>query len=318
VVTLDTDIWADRAGQVVSDHEAVGRVAFEHFRRRGYSSFAWCSRLDSDEIRRAHAFERVVGEAGLECARIGFFEVPDGEQQPSRFRQQWLRDRIAELPVPTAILAVNDWEAVDVLDACEDAGRSVPDQIAVMGVGNSREVCGYAPVPLSSVDTAREDCGYEAAALLGRMMDGQPRPAQPVVVPIRGVTTRLSTDVVAVAHQEVARAVRFIWQKAHEGITVSDVAAEVALSRRALFAAFRKHLGRSPHQEILTQRLKVAKRLLLDTELKVYQVAKSSGFGTLTNFYQVFDREVGVPPRVYREGRRQPNGQAMSTANGAT
>ena len=40
VVTLDTDIWADRAGQVVSDHEAVGRVAFEHFRRRGYGSFA--------------------------------------------------------------------------------------------------------------------------------------------------------------------------------------------------------------------------------------------------------------------------------------
>lgn len=63
------------------------------------------------------------------------------------------------------------------------AELAVPRQVAVIGVDNDSAVAELAPVPLSSVDSARERAGYEAAALFRECgFAGLTRP--PEVAPI--------------------------------------------------------------------------------------------------------------------------------------
>ncbi len=309
VVVIDHDrIHHERTGYVSTDNRAVGRIAFRHFQQRGFVNYAWASRYDSQERIRADAFEQAARDAGCGCRQIAFYQIDSAESRSSSFRNRWLREQIEALARPVAILAVNDDEAVDILEACEDIGLAVPEQVAVMGVGNHFEVCQFAPTPLSSVQIGREECGYQAAALLDRILQGRHPPAQRVLIPPGKVVARLSTDIVAVGHVEVARAMRFIWSNANRNISVDDVVDAVALSRRSLFSAFRKHLGRTPHQEIVRRRMEIVTTLLRDTELKVYQIADKAGFGSVTHLYQAFAKEFDMPPRRYRQWIRRQGG----------
>ena len=52
--------------------------------------------------------------------------------------------------------------------ACSRIGLSVPDDIAVIGVGNDQPVCELSMPALSSVDVNAQAAGYEAAAWLDR------------------------------------------------------------------------------------------------------------------------------------------------------
>lgn len=87
---------------------------------------------------------------------------------------------------------------------------------------------------LTSVKLNAERIGYEAAALLDRLMAGEAAPNRPVLIEPLGVITRRSSDLVATDDPEIARAVQFIRQAACDGISVGDIVQEVAISRSAL------------------------------------------------------------------------------------
>ncbi len=71
-----------------------------------------------------------------------------------------------------------------------------------------------------------------------------------------GVSTRQSTDILAVEDPEIRKAAKLIREQACLGITVVDVLREVPLSRRVFESRFRKATGQTPHEAILSQRLK--------------------------------------------------------------
>jgi AraC-like DNA-binding protein len=115
--------------------------------------------------------------------------------------------------------------------------------------------------------------GYEAAALLDRLMRGEPEPAVPLSIPPLEVITRLSADVNAIADPDVAAAMRFIREHACEGIGVDEVLAQVPVSRSVLQRRFRSLLGRSIHAVIAAVRLQRAKQLLVETDLSLAVIA---------------------------------------------
>ena len=63
-------------------------------------------------------------------------------------------------------------------------------------------ICNLAPVPMSSVTPNTQRTGWEAAALLDRMMAGEEVPGGAYLIPPLGVATRQSTDVTAAAGGE--------------------------------------------------------------------------------------------------------------------
>jgi LacI family transcriptional regulator len=119
-------------------------------------------------------------------------------------------------------------------------------------------------------------------------------------IPPLGVTTRRSSDTLAIEDPALALAVRFIREQACSGISVEDVVAQVPLSRRVLETRFERLLGRSPHAEILRVRLERVKQLLTQPGWTLDAIAHKTGFRHGEYLSAVFHREFNLTPGAYR------------------
>ena len=131
-------------------------------------------------------------------------------------------------------------------------------------------------------------------------MSGKPPPDGPIFVPPLGVVTRLSSDVLAVDDPMLVRSLSFIRRHACDGISVDDVLAQVPLSRSTLQRRFRRHLGRTIHDEICRVRLRRVCELLDSTDLPIDEVAHRAGFVHRQYLGEVFKAQLGMTPAEYR------------------
>ncbi len=154
---------------------------------------------------------------------------------------------------------------------------------------------------MSSIDINWDGIGYEAARMLDRMMDGKTPPVEPMLIAPKGVVTRMSTNILAVPDLPIAQALRFIWEHFPEAIGSEKVAQAAGLNRRTLERGFRQHLGRSVLYEITRVRIERAKILLVESDLKAYQVAEQCGFAGIVAFSKVFLRLTGMRPSDFRK-----------------
>lgn len=293
--------------RVSSDHQAISGAAAEELIGRGFSSFAFCGfpgRRHSDE--RCKYFVQRVAAEGFEVALY----------KPARIRRptnilatlnQGLLDEcdvaawLSTLPKPAGIMAPSDVRAHQVLNACARRGIAVPDEVAVIGVDNDELLCELSDPPLSSVDLNGHAIGYEAAAILDRMINGQPPPTGHVRIRPRGVVVRQSTDVLAISDPIVARAEHFIRLHACDGIGVAKVLEYARLSRSTLERRFVKALGRSPSSEITRTRLSRVKELLCTTDFSLAKIAGLTGFQYVESMHCFFKESVGQTPSQYRK-----------------
>lgn len=287
-----------RLPMILNDNLAVGRMGARHLSDRGFRHLAYYGvpRERWSELRLAGAAE-VARSTGSTFAVHG----SGGSWEPS---QERLKRWIGALPRPLGLVAANDLHGLRALDACRRAGLAVPEEVAVVGADDDAEVCELSDPPLSSVTFHPEKVGYEAAALLERLMAGRAAPAEPLWVPPLGVSARQSSDILAIDDADVAKAVHHIRRHAFEGITVEDVLREVPLSRRALEHRFRRRLGRTPKEEIQRLRFEQAKALLASTDLPVARISDRLGFHQPAYLSAAFQREEGVSPREYRRKHR--------------
>ncbi len=299
-----------RLSEVVSDSRGAGRMAAEHLLERGFRHYAYvgaAGRVWSG--RRQESFCSRIREASLE-PRV--YRLPRSRHAAAwEHEQPALADWLLALPRPVGVMACNDDRGREVLEACRVAGIRVPEEVAVVGVDNDELLCELADPPLSSVALNAEAGGYRAAALLDRMMRGQSRKPQRLLVEPMHVVARRSTDIVALDDPEVAAAVHFIQDHATEPIAVSDIVAAVMISRRALELRFQKAIGRSLHAEIRRVRLERATRLLVETDLPITRVAEASGFGQASYLSQVFCQSFGSTPARYRRRMRGGTSEAL-------
>jgi LacI family transcriptional regulator len=220
--------------------------------------------------------------------------------------QEQIAAWIRRLPRPVGVMTCNDDRGLQVLDACRRIDVLVPEDVAVIGVDNDEILCDLANPKLSSVHIDTDQVGYAAAALLGRMMDGEPPPEKPVLLAPRIVVARESTNVLATEDRELAEAIRLIRERACEGLRLKDFSRMTSLSRRTLERRVRDLLGRSPKDEITRVQLEKAKALLVETDLTVVTIAAKCGFHQPKYFSQVFHAKIGTPPALYRRHVKGP------------
>src|SRR5688572_25230950 len=285
---------------VETDDRAIADAGARHLLQRNFRQLAFCGddRFNWSRWRCDH-FQRAAAAAGVACSVY---------HPSARARRDWdaTEDEIGQwllsLARPVGVMACYDIRGRHVLDACRRVGLAVPDEVAVVGVDNDEFLCDLSDPPLSSVAPDTRRTGYEAAALLDRLMSGRERRrGQAVFVEPLGVVARRSTDVLALGDADVSAAVRFIREHACDGIAVKDLLAEVPLSRRVLEGRFRRLLGRSPHDEIARVRLERVRQLLRETRLPLAEVARRSGFRNAEYLATAFRREFSTSPSAYRK-----------------
>ena len=186
------------------------------------------------------------------------------------------------------------------LDVCRARGLRVPEDVAVIGQHNDELLCDLCDPPLSSVIPNARRAGFEAAALLYRLMRGRAVVRKRIEVLPIGIATRQSTDLVAVEDERLAQAMRFIRQHAHEVISVEDIARAAGISRSLLERKFREAFGRSPWDQVMQLRLRQAEQLLSQTRLSIAEIAERTGFGTSEYFSAAFRKLTGTSPRAAR------------------
>ena len=289
---------------VETDDRAIARLAGEHLWQRGFRRLAFCgdSTFNWSNWRRDH-FLAFAAERG--CACHVFDAAPPPGRRESRDRQQRrLADWVRRLPKPLGVMACYDIRAQQLLDVCREIDVAVPEDVAVIGVDNDELLCDLSTPPLTSVIPNTFRTGYEAAALLDRLLAGEPVAPEPHLIEPTGIEVRQSTDVLAMEDREVAAAVRFIREHACDGINVADVLKAVPLSRRVLESRFRARLGRTPHEEIVRLKLERVKQLLAETELSIAAVAERAGFEHAEYLSAAFKQHVGRSPSAYRRRQR--------------
>jgi len=295
---------------VGSDHTAIGKMGGAHLLEKGFRHFAFCGFTGELWSRqRGSGFFSIVRRNAVTTSA---YETPWRGPETPRWHQDieqivsWIRS----LPKPVAIMSCNDVRGLHVLDACGRAGVLVPEEVAVLGVDDEDTMCELCSPPLSSVAPNPEGIGYAAAELLETLMSGQsPRQERFPISPIR-VSCRQSTDTMAVADWAVASAARYMRELASQGCRVDDVLEKVHMSRATLEKRFRKHLNRSPKQEIRRIRLERIKQLLVETDLTLERVAELSGFEHPEYMSVVFKRETGQTPGRYRnQFKKEPSGR---------
>lgn len=252
---------------------------------------------------RAETFEREAGLHGCSFARY----VPATKSSPGAIGDMPL-DVIPELsrwiaaqPRPLGLWALKDECGWQVLQACEMAGLRVPEDVAVIGYGNDQPICEFCAPELSSLAINERRIGYEASALLDRLMQGQPPPAVPIRIPPMGVVQRQSSNTLAVDDDLVAQALRFIREHLHEGIRVEDVLDHVPASASTLLRRFQRHLNRTPAEELRRLRLETTKRNLLGSDRPLVEIAVDAGYGHVSQFCRDFKKAMGQTPTEYRQ-----------------
>lgn len=100
---------------------------------------------------------------------------------------------------------------------------------------------------------------------------------------------------------DVYRAVEFMKENYARRLTLQDLAAAANLSPSYFHAVFKRTLGTTPHRYLLSLRLSHAKSLLRNSGKSIAQIAELCGFETQSYLSYMFQKELHVTPKYYRE-----------------
>ncbi len=94
---------------------------------------------------------------------------------------------------------------------------------------------------------------------------------------------------------------RFIGEDGLRAVQVSDVARAAGLHPNYAISLFRKAFGITIKQALTRHRLDAAQSLLLSTDLSITTIAFDCGFGSLSSFYEAFEKRFSVSPATFRK-----------------
>jgi AraC-like DNA-binding protein len=95
--------------------------------------------------------------------------------------------------------------------------------------------------------------------------------------------------------------INYIHNNFERDISLGDIAKYVFLSPSYFTRAFKDQTGKSPIRYLLKIRIERAKEMLVDTGLKISDIALSVGFSNQQRFNEMFKKYAGLTPLQYRK-----------------
>jgi AraC family transcriptional regulator len=100
--------------------------------------------------------------------------------------------------------------------------------------------------------------------------------------------------------RRVIEAIRLVESEAARPVELKEMAAAAGLSKYHFLRVFRRLTGLTPHQYLISARLRRAALALTSSRQPVIAVALDSGFGDLSTFNKTFRAAFGLTPTQYR------------------
>lgn len=286
--------------RVTINYQAGGKLAVDHFVDRGYHHFGYVGPLNLRYVKRhARSFQQAVEEGGYTFHQFDHRGALSSSRSWRR-RMDELGDWLITLPKPTGIFCWATAAGLQVLDACRERKITVPDEVAVLGDDDDQLLCEAASPPLSAIVTASEQQGFLAAQYLNDILSGKSLSEQVTLVDPIEITTRRSTEALAINDNELRKAVIYLRQNAYGPLTVDEIADAVPMTRRSLERKFRQFFDRTPHEELQRLRLDRVKILLAKTDLSIVKVATRAGFSSPEHMTTLFRKKFKTTPLRYR------------------
>ena len=289
---------------ITADYLGTGRMAARFFLERGFRNFGFFGMNDvcwSDE--RCDGFRREVEAAGFGDS---FYSYRMQEiDMVWYYQRNRLREWLRMIPKPIAIMACDDNQGANLIEACHGIGIKIPEEVSVIGVDNDESLCSLGSTTLTSIQIDIEEGGRQTAALVERLVADPTAPVEDVVLRPVKIVGRMSTAAFATADQQILKALLFIHKNALKKISVSDVMAEAALSRRLLERRFKAVTGKTLYEYITDQKLKYFAEQLADTDEQVINIALSMGENDTKSISRRFKQLYGCTPVEWREKQRK-------------
>lgn len=153
--------------QVGFSHEEVGQLVADHFYAKGYQRFGVITVDDPRGIRRCNALIRRLEHHGIQDVPVEILPLPSTWE----IGRDGLKRLLAREHPPKLIFCSSDTLALGVLAEAAAQGLRVPEDIAVLGFGdttNSR----FAHPALSTISVNSAQMGHEVAEALLRRLEG--------------------------------------------------------------------------------------------------------------------------------------------------
>ncbi len=119
-------------------------------------------------------------------------------------------------------------------------------------------------------------------------------------------TAQLDSTKLAAGLAHIQTILRFIADNYDQKITVKEIAADTGLHPNYAMKLFARVLKISIKQYVNKLRLQHAQALLIDTNEPVLNIALKAGFGSISRFYEIFNREFNMTPQQYRNAIVNP------------
>lgn len=317
-------VWREQLHAPVAacatDHRAVGRMAAGHLqeqcRFRSYAyvdartkrSWQWWADL---------RYEGFVSELRQRGERVAVprLSVQDGAPEADL---RMLLKRLRSLPAPVGVFCCNDRVAHEVSVFCQAGGLHVPEDVAILGVDDARDICENAPVALSSVRVDRTVLGWQAMAMARELLTGRRAPRNETFrCPPAGVVARESTRSAVYGDLFVAKAVKLIDGRPSARMTIAWLVAKTGASRSYLERHFKAATGETIHAYMEGAIVRAAQHQLVTTDASVSFISSTLGFETTSYLCTKFRKRVGMTMQEYRRAHQVPKKNATSIVNGA-
>jgi len=189
--------------------------------------------------------------------------------------------------------ATTHWRYADAFRARYPRVRFEPDVLYV-DEGRVLTSAGSAAGIDLCLHVVRADHGAEVANAIARRM---------VVAPHRaGGQAQFIEQPVPVTRDTTLQLVQaWALERLHEPLTVEALAREANMSPRHFARRFQAELGTAPLRWLLHERVRLAQRLLEQTDLPVQRIAERAGFGSAIALRRHFVRAAGTTPLAYRQ-----------------
>ena len=120
---------------------------------------------------------------------------------------------------------------------------------------------------------------------------------------LKGANEILLNDSLSAKHDVVREAQEYIRENFNRNISLNEIAEHFYINPYYFSQLFKKKTGITYQKYLTDLRMNRARKLLRETDMKVYEICAEVGYTDTNYFSRLFERSIGMKPSAYRADR---------------